>query len=42
VDEIGSPAELAKTGGVYAQLLKLQRGHTASDRKKLKEYGIAG
>ncbi|HEV2412769.1 MAG TPA: ABC transporter ATP-binding protein [Candidatus Saccharimonadales bacterium] len=42
VDEVGSPAELARTDGVYAQLLKLQQGHSDTARKKLKEYGIAG
>ena len=42
VDEIGSPEQLSKSGGIYAQLLKLQQGHTSSDQKKLKEYEIAG
>lgn len=42
VDEIGSPVELAKSGGIYAQLLKLQRGHTETTKKKLKEFEIAG
>ncbi len=42
VDEIGSPAKLAKSGGIYDQLLKLQRGHTEATQKKLKEYEIAG
>jgi len=42
VDEIGSPVELAKSDGIYAQLLKLQRGHTASTQKRLKQYEIAG
>lgn len=39
-DEIGSPQELAHSGGVYAELLKLQSQHTAATEKKLKSYGI--
>lgn len=42
VNEVGSPAELAKTGGIYAQLLELQHGQTESTKKKLKAYEIAG
>jgi ATP-binding cassette, subfamily B, bacterial len=42
VDEIGTPAKLAKSGGIYEQLLKLQRGHTEDTKEKLKEYEIAG
>lgn len=42
VDEIGSPEELAKTGGIYDKLLKLQRRQTKSTKEKLKEYEIAG
>lgn len=41
VNEVGSPAKLAKTGGIYAQLLKLQQGHTEASQKKLKQYEIA-
>ncbi len=41
VDEIGSPRKLAKSGGIYAQLLKLQRGQTDASQKKLKEFEIA-
>ncbi len=40
VDEIGAPAELANSGGIYAQLLKLQ-GHGAATKKALKKYDIA-
>lgn len=36
IDEIGSPAKLAKTGGIYAQLLELQRGGTPTKRTKQK------
>lgn len=41
VDETGSPKQLARTGGIYAQLLKLQQGHTDTSKKKLKAYEIA-
>jgi ATP-binding cassette, subfamily B, bacterial len=40
VDEIGSPVELAKTDGIYAQLLSLQQTHTDATKKKLKEFEI--
>lgn len=40
IDEAGSPAELANSGGIYAQLLALQRGDTDASRKKLKRYEI--
>jgi ATP-binding cassette, subfamily B, bacterial len=42
VDEIGTPAELAKSGGIYAQLLELQQSHTEADQKKLRQYDMAG
>lgn len=42
VNEVGSPEELAASGGIYAELLKLQQGHTEATKKKLKAYGIAG
>ncbi|MDY6055042.1 ABC transporter ATP-binding protein [Micrococcus sp.] len=42
VDEVGTPAELAQTGGIYAQLLRLQQAGTKEAKKLLKEYGIAG
>lgn len=41
VDEIGSPARLTKTDGIYANLLKLQSQHTHATEEKLKEYEIA-
>jgi ATP-binding cassette subfamily B protein len=41
VDEIGTPAELAKTKGIYAQLLGLQNKTDATTKKKLKEYELA-
>jgi ATP-binding cassette subfamily B protein len=42
IDEIGTPAELAQTSGIYAQLLKLQQSHTEATKKKLTKYEIAG
>jgi ATP-binding cassette, subfamily B, bacterial len=42
VDETGTPAELAATRGIYAELLKLQdRRQTESGKKQLKKYDIA-
>jgi ATP-binding cassette subfamily B protein len=41
VDEIGTPAELAKTGGIYGQLLQLQLGTTEAAKKKLKSFDIS-
>lgn len=40
IDEYGSPKELAKTGGIYAQLLSLQKGDKDSSEKKLKKFDI--
>jgi ATP-binding cassette subfamily B protein len=42
VNEVGSPEKLARSGGIYAQLLELQQKPTEATKKKLKEYGIAG
>lgn len=42
VDEIGAPADLATSGGIYAELLKLQQGHTEATKKRLAKYEIAG
>lgn len=41
VDEIGAPAELASTGGIYSELLKLQLGTTERDKKRLAQYEIS-
>ena len=41
VDEVGSPAELAETGGIYATLLSLQNEGTKKARSRLKRYDIA-
>lgn len=40
VDEIGSPNDLAKTSGIYAELLKLQKQDTDRTKAKLKQYEI--
>lgn len=43
IDEIGSPHELAISGGIYDQLLKLQHGKDKEQsRKKLQSYEISG
>lgn len=41
VDEIGTPAELAKSGGIYAELLALQLGAGEEAKKRLAQYDIA-
>jgi ATP-binding cassette subfamily B protein len=41
VDEIGTPKQLAASGGIYAQLLNLQQGGTEATKKKLKQYEIS-
>ena len=41
VDEIGTAAELAKTDGIYGQLLELHMGTTESAKKKLAKFEIA-
>ena len=40
VDEIGSPEELATSGGIYAELLALQASASRKDRKRLRDYGF--
>ncbi len=42
VHECGSPAELAQSGGIYAQLLALQQSHTEASKEKLKQYDMEG
>ena len=39
IDEIGSPAQLAASGGIYAQLLELQ---SSGDSRKLATFDITG
>ncbi len=40
VGEIGTPTELAESGGIYSELLKLQRRHTEAGAKRLKRYEL--
>lgn len=42
IDEIGTPSELAQSGGIYAQLLTLQTATTDSAREALKTFDIEG
>ncbi|QPK78627.1 ABC transporter ATP-binding protein [Corynebacterium lizhenjunii] len=42
IAEVGSPAQLATTGGIYSQLLALTQSGTAADRELLKRFGIRG
>lgn len=42
IDEVGSPKELSKTKGVYAQLLSLQTNPSSTSRKKLKAFELEG
>lgn len=41
VDEVGSPSQLAKTGGIYSQLLELQLGASDRAKKQLARFDIA-
>jgi ATP-binding cassette subfamily B protein len=42
IDEVGSPRELAKTSGIYAQLLQLQESpKSEKSKKKLRSYEIS-
>jgi ATP-binding cassette subfamily B protein len=40
VDEVGTPAKLAGSKGIYAELLKLQLGVTSAAKEKLKEFDM--
>ncbi|WP_165164250.1 ABC transporter ATP-binding protein [Corynebacterium qintianiae] len=40
IHEIGSPAELAVSGGIYSELLALTASSSAADRARLKEFGF--
>ena len=42
VDEIGTPDELATSGGIYSELLALQASASKADRRRLAMYDIAG
>ncbi len=41
VDEVGTPAELAQTDGIYATLLALQNEGTKKAKSRLKKYDIS-
>ena len=41
VDEVGSPADLAQTGGIYSELLQLQLHASERDKKRLARYEIS-
>ncbi len=41
IDEIGSPAELSHTDGIYAQLLRLQDRKSESAKASLKKFELA-
>lgn len=40
ISEIGAPAELAQTDGIYAELLRLTQSASTADRQRLKKYGF--
>lgn len=42
IEEIGTPAELAQSGGIYAELLSLQDSGTKADKKRLQSFDIIG
>ncbi len=42
VDEIGSPAQLAVSGGIYAELLRLTQSTAEADRERLRSFGFTG
>ncbi|HHU37889.1 MAG TPA: ABC transporter ATP-binding protein [Propionibacterium sp.] len=42
IDEVGSPAELATTDGIYAELLALQESGTKRDKRRMAAFDITG
>lgn len=42
IDEIGTPAELAHSGGIYSELLSLQNSTSKADRKRMQSFDIVG
>lgn len=42
VDEIGTPAQLSQTGGIYSELLALQGAGDRAAKKKLQAYDVVG
>ncbi|AKE40932.1 ABC transporter ATP-binding protein [Corynebacterium kutscheri] len=41
VDEIGSPAELATSGGIYSELLALTKDTNEANKQRLKKFGFS-
>lgn len=41
IDEVGSPSKLAKTDGLYAQLLNLQKSSSEKAKRKLRHYDLS-
>ncbi|WP_462418243.1 ABC transporter ATP-binding protein [Kytococcus sp. Marseille-QA3725] len=42
IDEVGTPDELARSGGLYAELLAMQHSTSAADRRRLRQYDLTG
>lgn len=42
IDEVGSPAELAMSGGIYAELLRLTQTVSEHNKERLKAFGFEG
>jgi ATP-binding cassette subfamily B protein len=42
IDEVGTPDELSRSGGIYAELLALQSSSSKADRKRLKRFEVIG
>lgn len=42
IEEVGAPAELAASGGIYAELLELQHSTAKADRKRMREFEVVG
>ncbi|MDH2456072.1 ABC transporter ATP-binding protein [Corynebacterium bovis] len=40
VDEVGSPADLAVSGGIYSELLRLTASSSEADRERLRRFGF--
>lgn len=41
IDEVGTPSELMKTHGIYAQLLQMSARHTTQSKKRLQAFEIS-
>ena len=42
VEEVGSPTELAVSGGIYSELLRLTNSTAEADRERLRAFGFTG